>query len=159
NARVVGGSEDAVDLVVSDGLITDIGSRLQAPDAEEFDLGGRWVMPGLWDHHVHFTLWARTRSRLDVSAAASAADACALVAERLLTDAPAAGTTLEGYGFRDALWPDVPSAAALDAATSATQHESPVVLVSADLHCVWVNTAAQRRYGLASAGLLREAEA
>ena len=78
----------------------------------------------------------------------------ALVADRLRADPPEPGTALVGHGFRDALWPDVPHRALLDAVSGPV----PVVLVAADLHCCWLNSAAAARYGLADhpTGLVRE---
>ena len=61
---------------------------------------------------------------------------------------------LVGHGFRDALWPDAPHRDLLDPVTGAV----PVVLVAADLHCCWLNSAAAARYGMADhpTGLVRE---
>ncbi|MFD0485128.1 amidohydrolase [Kineococcus sp. GCM10028916] len=114
------------------------------------DLQGRFAFPGLWDAHVHFTQWVVTRTRLDLSATRSAAEVIALVA------GSAPGTDLTGYGFRDGLWPDEPTLAALDAVSG----DRPVVLVSGDLHCAWLNSAAMRDMGvpLRDSGLLRETE-
>lgn len=131
---------------------------LVEPDApgmrarEIVDLDGRHCVPGLWDSHVHFGQVALQARRLDVSAAASAAHAAALVGDRLRSHP--GGGLLIGFGFRDALWPDVPSRLLLDAACGST----PVVLVSGDLHCCWVNSAALARYGhdAYGSGVLRE---
>ena len=123
--------------------------------AEEVNLDGRFVIPGLWDNHVHFTQWAQTARRLDVSIAASAVETAALVAERLRSRAAGeTSETLVGFGFRDGLWPDVPSRAVLDDASGSV----PVVLVSGDLHCCWLNSAALALYGHSDhlTGLLRE---
>ncbi len=59
-----------------------------------------------------------------------------------------------GVGFRDAVWADHPSLAMLDAVTQGV----PAALISHDLHCVWVNSAAAKRYGVDvdASGLLRE---
>jgi dihydroorotase len=52
NARPFG--EEAVDLVVRDGVITEIGSGLSAPDgAEVLDAGGHVLLPGFVDLHTH----------------------------------------------------------------------------------------------------------
>jgi predicted amidohydrolase YtcJ len=61
---------------------------------------------------------------------------------------------LVGAGFRDAVWPDSPTRAALDLAAGM----APVVLVSHDTHCVWLNSAAASRFGVEvdESGLLRE---
>jgi hypothetical protein len=143
------------DVRVEAGTITAIGAALPAaPGTETVDLDGRVLLAGLWDAHVHFDQWTLARRRLDLGPAASAAQAAALVADRLRTDPPEPGTALVGYGFRDALWPDAPHRALLDAVTGA----APVVLVAADLHCCWLNSAAAARYGLAdhATGLVRE---
>ncbi|GAB2516745.1 amidohydrolase [Paramicrobacterium agarici] len=130
-----------VDIEVTDAVITDIRpSGCRAAAGESIDLDGRFVVPGLWDRHVHFTLWAITSKRVDVSAARSAAETAQLIARaaRDHKEGP-----LVGVGFRDALWSDRPTAALLDASVS----DTPVVLLSADLHAVWLNTAALRRFG------------
>ncbi|GAA3799187.1 amidohydrolase [Cellulomonas soli] len=147
-----------VDVLLRDGRVAAIGptGTLDAPGAERVDLDGRTLMPGLWDQHTHLTQWALARNRLDLSGATSAAQAVRLVADRLAQDPPPTGTALVGQGFRDGLWPDVPSAALLDAVAGPT----PVVLVSGDLHCSWSSTAGLRFLGVEThpTGVLRESE-
>lgn len=135
-----------VEIAIADGVIVTVGENV-GPGREQIDLDGRAVIPGLWDAHVHFSQWARTRTRLDVSAAESVAHAAALVRA-----VPHDGLVV-GFGFRWATWPEPPTAEALDAARVA-----PTVLVSGDLHTTWVNTAAARELG-SRPGLLREDEA
>lgn len=152
-ARLLGSSAP-VDLLLADGKVAATGSV--PSHVEQVDLDGRWVLPGLWDQHVHVTQWALTRDRLDLAEARSAAQAVAMVAERLVQSPPAPGAALVGRGFRDALWPDVPSAALLDAVAG----ERPVVLVAADLHCAWASTAGLALLGATGhpTGVLRERE-
>ena len=59
-----------------------------------------------------------------------------------------------GAGFRDAFWPDAPALSVLDAATG----DIPTYLINADVHSVWLNSAALRREGFEAdgVGLLRE---
>ncbi|RHA37807.1 amidohydrolase [Cellulomonas rhizosphaerae] len=141
------GHDEPVDLLLRDGRIASLSGGTAA---EEVDLDGRIVMPGLWDQHVHLTQWALARRRLDVSSATSAAHAVALVRARVAAGSP---RLLVGYGFRDGLWPDVPTVAALDAAAG----DVPVVLVSGDLHCAWASSAGLRYLGAPPVdGLLRE---
>src|SRR5690606_5221041 len=104
----------------------------QGRAAERLDLGGRWVVPGLWDAHIHATQWVTARRRVDLSAATSAGDALRLAAEALADREP--GRPLIGYGFRDALWRDRPTLAAIDRIAG----DRVVVLISGDLHCGWV---------------------
>ena len=143
NGRVGGA---LVDIRVDDGAITEIAPGLEG---EGTDLEGAFVVPGLWDEHVHFSQWALNQSRLDVSAATSARETAALVGAAI-GEAP----KLVGYGFRDGLWPDAPNLADLDAVSVSR----PVVLISGDLHAVWLNSAALAEYGHAGhpTGLLRE---
>jgi predicted amidohydrolase YtcJ len=144
-----------VDVLVADGVVAGIGSGLPAPaGAQVVDLDGRVLLPGLWDAHVHFDQWTLARRRLDLGPARSGTEATELVATRLRTDPPEPGSVLVGHGFRDALWPDAPHRDLLDPVTGAV----PVVLVAADLHCCWLNSAAAARYGMADhpTGLVRE---
>ncbi|WP_403024407.1 amidohydrolase [Salinibacterium sp. GXW1014] len=163
NARVVGSDHgDAVDIAINNGRIAAVSpAGEQVPDAgvEVTDLDGRWVAPGLWDNHIHMNQWALATHRLDVSSAMSAREAAGLVAEALRSSPPALDhdgrpLTFVANGFRDGVWPDAPNLADLDAASP----NIPVVVVSFDLHAVWLNTPALERYGLAGhpSGLLRE---
>ena len=142
-----------VDVAIEGGVIAaiDVPGTLGAPDV---DLAGRWLGAGLWDEHTHFTQWALSSQRLDLSSATSARDAAAAVAVAIESGAAAEAGQLVGAGFRDGMWPDAPNLADLDAASGAI----PVVLVSGDLHCVWLNSAALAVHGHAGhpTGLLRE---
>ena len=153
-ARLAAGATPQ-DVLIVDGHVAAIGDLHDAPDgSDEVRVGGRFVLPGLWDHHVHFDQWAQVRARLDLSSADSAASAARLVAAQLDRRGRDPATPLIGYGFRDALWPDLPHRELLDRVAG----DVPVVLVGADLHCAWLNTAALRRFGadVAQTGLLRE---
>lgn len=122
------------------------------------DLDGRWLMPGLVDRHVHFTLWSKHRSRLSIAGLDSAEAVLSAVGEALasMDDRSTASVPLVARGFQDALWPDMPTASALDdAAERMGQRGRPIVLISHDLHSVWINTAAAVRYAT-KPGLLRE---
>ncbi|WP_296665459.1 amidohydrolase family protein [Demequina sp.] len=144
DARLWGGS--ATDIAIEGGVIVAVGPGA-ARGREERRLDGRVVLPGLWDAHVHFTQWARTLRRLDVSAARSAVDVCDAVRSAVVP----ADSLLVAFGFRWGTWAEPPTLAALDAARIA-----PTVVLSGDLHTSWVNSAAAVRLDLPGAGLLRE---
>jgi predicted amidohydrolase YtcJ len=152
NARV---GADVFDVRIDGGIITAIGDLGAADPADEdrIDLGGRWLTPGLWDNHVHFSQWSLQSQRLDVSPARSAAETAHRISAVLDKTSP---SPFVAVGFRDGLWPDAPNLAVLDAASA-----TPIVLVSGDLHSVWLNTAALELYGFAGhpTGLLREDDA
>lgn len=113
---------------------------------------GAWAVPGLWDHHVHTTQWALTAGREPLGETESATDAAARMANvAALNDGRRVGT-----GFRDALWPDAPSLEILDAASGGV----PTYLINADVHSVWLNSAALLREGFSTPdGMLREDDA
>ncbi len=142
---------EPVDIHLRDGVIADIAPPRALPRrGRVVDAGGGWVTRGLWDHHVHTVQWALVAQRVALGAATSAAHAAALMA-----DAPIlAGGRRVGTGFRDALWPDAMTLELLDAHSG----DVPTYLINADVHSVWLNSAALRREGLPhdETGVLRE---
>ncbi len=141
NARV---GDTIVDVTISGGRIASISPSDSTPVAgEPIDIDGRWLLPGLWDHHVHANQHALAVRRIDLSAAASAAHAARTMADNLSRIRIAEGQPVIGHGFRDGLWPDTPTVDLLDAAVPGM----PAVLISGDLHCCWLNTPALEMYG------------
>src|SRR3954468_12215924 len=69
------------------------------PSPETVDLGGRCVLPGFTDSHVHFPTWALARHDTDLHDCASLAEAVDRVKA-----APRTGSWLRGQGWRDADW-------------------------------------------------------
>ncbi|HET8928846.1 MAG TPA: amidohydrolase family protein [Microbacterium sp.] len=160
NARLTGRDRSdpfgtaLVDLHLRDGMIADIApAGVLLRRGTILDAGGGTVVPGLWDHHVHTVQWALAAQRRPLEEAVSAAHAAQLMAAApVLADGRRIGT-----GFRDALWPDRPELSLLDAATGGI----PTYLINADVHSVWLNTAALQREGHdpEGGGILREAPA
>jgi predicted amidohydrolase YtcJ len=96
---------------------------------EVIDLGGRCVLPGFTDSHVHFPTWALAQRQAKL-------DGCASLAEAL--HRIRASGWKRGYGWRDAEWPDgPPTRRALDAIS-----DEPVAMWSKDYHSLWLNSAA-----------------
>lgn len=153
NARL---GDSLVNIEVTGGTISAIVPVSEAPEVsgDTIDLEGRWVLPGLWDHHVHFNQLALAARRIDVSAASSAAEAARTMADRAPSMKLSAGHPLVGHGFRDGLWADTPTIEMLDAAVG----DVPALLISGDLHCAWLNSAALALFGFAGhpTGVLRE---
>lgn len=106
------------------------------------DADGAWLVPGLWDAHVHLGQWTLATIRLDTSDADRVEDAVALVRARL---AARPGEAVVGFGHRPSPWPVAPTTTALDAVSDTV----PIVLVSGDAHHGWLNSAALRALGLA----------
>lgn len=146
-----------IDVLLRDGVIAAVepAGRI-TEEGEVVDLEGRWLGPGLWDAHVHFTQWVTQRRRVDLSAAFTAAQALDMTDAALRESFPLTDGVLVGYGYRDGLWPEPPTLAAIDARFA----EQPVLLVSGDLHSAWLNTAAATRLDLRPGldGMVRETE-
>lgn len=153
NARI-GVRGPTTSIRIEHGVVAALGVEEPVAGAEVVDAEGRTVIPGLWDAHVHLTQWASTRRRIDVSAATSAAHAADLVTAASGDDAQ---DVLFGYGFRDALWNDLPDKALLESALPGR----PVLLLSNDLHAVWLSPAALDLIGRPDhpTGVFREDEA
>ena len=142
SARVVdmapgrGHGPEPVDVRVQNGRVVEVGRDLDRPaGVPEHAAAGRWLVPGLWDQHVHLTQWAMTSGRLDLAATRSVEEALALVVDRLRErpDVP-----VVGWGHRSATWSRPPTVAELDLVSG----DRPVALISGDGHHAWLNTAA-----------------
>lgn len=141
---------DPVDVLIEDGLITGIGAVARPPGVPVVNGDGRWLIPGLWDAHVHLGQWALAGRRLDLSRTSSPEDVLALVAQ-----ASRQGRAVVGTGHQAGAWARPVTVAELDAVCA----EVPVVLVNSDFHHGWLNTAALDALGLARRdGTVAEAE-
>ncbi|MGP3536526.1 amidohydrolase [Microbacterium sp. RD1] len=146
-------TDEPVDVFLADGRIADIApAGALPPSGEVLEGQGGWLVPGLWDHHVHVMQAALVADRIALGDARSAAEAAAMIA----ASAPLDGRRV-GSGFRDAFWSDTPTLALLDAVTG----DIPTYLINADVHSVWVNSAALARERILEHddGILREEDA
>jgi hypothetical protein len=166
-----GGEGEAADLVLDGGIVVTLddarpratalavrGGRIvavgDAPDVKRFigkgtrriDLGGRTVVPGLTDAHVHVEGLGTALERLDLVGATSLEDALGRVVAA--SSKLPAGEWLLGRGWDQNDWPGkrFPTAADLDRAAG----DRPVYLVRIDGHAAWVSTAALKRAGLSA---------
>ena len=62
---------DPVDVLIEDGFITELGPAGGAHHVPTVEGEGRWLIPGLWDAHVHLAQWALAGRRLDLSQTSS----------------------------------------------------------------------------------------
>ena len=108
------------------------------PSPDRVALGGRCVLPGLNDAHVHFPTWALARREVRLEGTASVEEAVSRVREGLELRG---GDWLRGRGWRDADWPAAPTKEALDEVVP----DTPVALLAQDSHSLWLNSAALAR--------------
>lgn len=147
------GEDEPYDVFLAGGRIVDIApAGLARRAGAVLDAAGAWLVPGLWDHHVHAVPWALESQRVPLGLTRSAAEAAAaMVGAPVLADGRRVGS-----GIRDAFWPEPADLELLDRATG----EVPTYLVNADLHSAWLNSAALRREGWRSEdGFVREEDA
>ena len=119
---------EPVDVLVEDGRVVEVRPTLHRPEGvEEVRADGRWLIPGLWDQHVHLAQWTLTSGRLDLAGARSPEDALHEVRVRVAEypDLP-----VIGWGHRSAGWEREVTVSELDAVPG----ETPVVLISGDGH-------------------------
>ena len=117
---------------------------LALPGAQVIDLEASTVLPGLTDSHLHLLDYARGRSLLDLSTAATSRELSELVAERVRTARP--GEWILGQGWNDTCWKDkrAPHRDLLDCVAPL----NPVGLARVDVHSVLVNSLALKMAGV-----------
>ena len=127
--------------IAGDRIVGGVGAHEAAlPGPERIDLGGRCVVPGFTDSHVHFPTWALAQGEVRLEGTASLEEAVARVRDALPS---AGGDWLRGRGWRSGDWspPVEPTRHELDAIAP----DRPVALMARDSHSVWLNSAALAR--------------
>ena len=110
--------------------------------AETLDLGGRPVIPGLTDAHIHLQQYAMGLQKVDCETG-SKAECLRRVSQRARQTSP--GEWVLGHGWNQNNWAEgFGSAQELDAAAP----ENPVYLTAKSLHAGWANQAALRLAGI-----------
>jgi predicted amidohydrolase YtcJ len=128
--------------IAGDRVVGGVGAHETAlATPERVDLGGRCVLPGFTDSHVHFAQWSLAQRQVRLEGAATLDEAVARVAAAAATAEPQ--RWLRGTGWRSADWapPVEPTRQALDAVSG----ELPVALMAKDGHSLWLNSAALAR--------------
>ncbi len=152
NARIttLDPSRPAASALVIDGgrVVAAGGDELldSFPFAQRQNMGGRFILPGLTDAHIHLQYYALGLQKVDCETATL--DECLRrVAERARATPP--GEWVLGHGWNQNTWPDAPqngfpSAADLDRIAP----HNPVYLTAKSLHAGWANRAALEAAGI-----------
>ena len=121
--------------IVAVGRAADL-DALAGPTTRRIDCGGRLLLPGLTDAHVHTLAYAIRRQQVSLFGLTDLAAVRARLARAVAAAAP--GEWIVGWGWDSNRWDEQPTAALLDAI--APHH--PVALARMDMHTWWVNSRA-----------------
>jgi predicted amidohydrolase YtcJ len=128
--------------IAGDRIAGGVGTHeLALPSPERVDLGGRCVLPGFTDSHVHFPTWAVAQHEVRLEGTRSLEEALARVREAHAKTGPLGW--LRGRGWRTGDWspPVEPTKELLDEIVG----DRPVALMARDSHSLWLNSAALSR--------------
>lgn len=137
----------ATSLAIADGKIVALDDSAVVYQAESdtghIDLGGRLVLPGLCDAHIHLYDWLLMQTRLNLATTRSRTDMLAQL-DHFCADRP--DEWIIGQGWNESRWgeQDFPTAAELDPMTGAR----PTLLFRSDMHVAVANHAALVRAGI-----------
>ena len=109
----------------------------QYPTAEKQDMGGRFILPGLTDAHIHLKHYALALQKVECETDTKE-ECLRRVEERVKTAKP--GEWILGHGWNQNTWGVWPTAKELDAIAP----NNPVYLTAKSLHAGLVNTAAMK---------------
>jgi hypothetical protein len=140
---------DATAVAMANGRFIAVGDdeeiqALAGANTRRVDLGGRRVLPGLTDSHVHYYDWSLSRRRLSLVGTRSLEELGSRVAE--VTETRAAGEWIIGQGWNETRWSHqrLPTRDDLDAVAP----DHPVLLWRSDLHLAVANTRALQEAGI-----------
>jgi len=130
---------DKIAALGGDELLEVFGSR-----ASKEDMGGRVILPGLTDAHMHLMTYALSLQKVDVETSTKS-EALKRIAARAASTPP--GQWVLGHGWQQNDWGgEFPTASDLDAITT----EHPIYLTGKSLHASWANTMALRLSGISA---------
>ena len=126
-------------IVIDRGWIIAVGETDQLfnhyPRAKGRNMGGRVIIPGLTDAHLHIRHYAMALQKIDCEVDTKA-ECLRRVAERVARSKP--GEWILGHGWNQNVWDTWPHASDLDAIAP----NNPVYLTAKSLHAAWANTKA-----------------
>lgn len=138
-------------LAIRGNHLVAVGEEVSA--TERLDLGGRLVIPGLWDAHIHYYHWSLGLSQVQLSGCSSLADLLERVRQFMAMEPR--DTWVCGWGWNETFWPDptLPSRHHLDAVTGP---DRPCLLYRSDMHSAVANSRALNLAGMLEPDLVVE---
>ncbi|MFA6954698.1 MAG: amidohydrolase family protein [Thermoanaerobaculia bacterium] len=143
NGRIWTGASFARSVTISSGRIAALDAAAPA-GARVIDLGGRLVVPGFIDNHLHFVMGSLQLEAIQLRDATSFEEFARRIAER--ASVSGAGAWITGGGWDEHRWstPLLPRRESIDAATA----QNPVFVTRLDLHMGLANSVALRLAGI-----------
>jgi predicted amidohydrolase YtcJ len=136
-------------LAVDFGTIVAVGGNElpgEFAGAEKEDLGGRVILPGLTDAHLHLKYYALGLQKIDCETD-TLEECLQRVSQRVKESRP--GEWVLGHGWNQNSWGRWPSADELDRIAA----NNPVYLTAKSLHAGWVNSHAMKLAGITASSL------
>lgn len=137
-------------VAMADGRILAVGAddellALAGAETERIDVGGRLMLPGLCDAHIHLSHYALGLREVRLADTRSRSEMLDRIREATARAAP--GAWIVGQGWNESRWGDTdfPTAAEIDAATGST---CPAIFYRSDMHSAVVNSAALQLAGI-----------
>ncbi len=141
------------DMLVEDGVITAIGTKLGNPKQEDIEiknLANKTILPGLIDSHGHILRLGATLQEVDLRGSSSEQEAANRVVEfvsgKEMGKKEETNIWIRGDGWNQELWANrqFPTKASLDKLLP----NNPIVLNRIDGHAIWVNSKALELAGV-----------
>jgi predicted amidohydrolase YtcJ len=151
NGHVITMNEDmpeAEAFALKEGFITAVGTNAEIreayPLAEEVDLGGKDVMPGIIESHGHMLNLGRIKMRIDLQGLNHPQKIIQLIRKRVAETTP--GEWIEGWGWDDGAWKE--QMTAISQELSAVSPDNPVWFAGLHGYNGWANAKALEMTGI-----------
>lgn len=115
---------------------------LAGPQTQQLDAGGRLILPGLIDAHVHFLQYIIRQRQVNLFGLRRFEEVRRRLAEAVTQTAP--GRWIQGWGWDETMWDVQPDTNWLDQLAP----QNPVALARLDMHTWWVNQVALQQAGI-----------
>ncbi len=151
NGHIITMNEDmpeAEAFAIKEGIIIGVGTNAEMredyPLAEEVDLGGKHVMPGIIESHGHMLNLGRIKIRVDLQGIDDPQEVIQKLKDRVAATTP--GEWIDGWGWDDGAWKE--QMTAISQELSAISKDNPVWLAGLHGYNGWANAKALEMAGI-----------